>query len=203
MGTKMEAPHQNAHHDRIKMNKILTPDNAETSEAAFSVLFLCMGNICRSPTAHGVFRQMVRAARLDAAIHVSSAGTHNYHPGEPPDHRSQQTAAARGYDLSDLRARQMTEADFVRHDLLLAMDWDNLALAERVCPPAMRHKLRRLTEFCRQHDATVVPDPYYGGEDGFFRVLDLIEDACSGLLDHARARLPHHLSQHDCNGDHR
>jgi protein-tyrosine phosphatase len=144
---------------------------------------------------------MVSAARLDAVIHVSSAGTHNYHPGTPPDRRSQQMAAARGYDLSDLRARQISEADFIRHDLLLAMDWDNLALAEHACPPNMRHKLRRLTEFCRQHDAAVVPDPYYGGEDGFARVLDLIEDACSGLLDHARGRLRHHPSQHNCNGD--
>lgn len=160
-----------------------------------------MGNICRSPTAHGVFRQMVSNAQLGHRIEVSSAGTHNYHPGEPPDHRSQQVAAQRGYDLSDLRARQILESDFVHHDLLLAMDWDNLALAEHACPPAMRHKVRRLSEFSRQNDAAVVPDPYYGGEDGFNHVLDLIEDACHGLLDHIRGRLHHHHSLHAHQGD--
>jgi protein-tyrosine phosphatase len=183
------------------MNNALTPETAETPQKAFRVLFLCMGNICRSPTAHGVFRQMVRTASLGQLIEVSSAGTHNYHPGEPPDHRSQHTAALRGYDLSDLRARQIQEDDFIRHDLLLAMDWDNLALAEHACPPAMRHKVRRLTEFCRHHDAAVVPDPYYGGEDGFNQVLDLIEDACHGLLDHIRRRLHHPTSLHVHQGD--
>jgi protein-tyrosine phosphatase len=174
------------------MNETLTPiEPSIAPQAAFSVLFLCMGNICRSPTAHGVFRHMVKEAQLDAIVHISSAGTHNYHPGEPPDHRSQQTAAQRGYDLSDLRARQITEADFIEHDLLLAMDWDNLALAEHACPPTMRRKLRRLTEFCRQYDAPVVPDPYYGGKEGFTQVLDLIEDACTGLLDHVRRHLHH------------
>jgi protein-tyrosine phosphatase len=153
-------------------------------EQHFSVLFLCMGNICRSPTAHGVFRYKVQLAGLVDRVTVSSAGTHNYHPGEPPDRRSQRAAAERGYDISDLRARQLSEQDFEQHDLLLAMDWDNLALAEQHCPPAQRRKLRRLTEFCRQYDAAVVPDPYYGGETGFQQVLDLIEDACDGLLDH-------------------
>ncbi len=185
------------------MNSILTSGTAETPQPAFRVLFLCMGNICRSPTAHGVFRQMVSTARLGHLIEVSSAGTHNYHPGEPPDRRSQHAAALRGYDLSDLRARQILEADFIRHDLLLAMDWDNLALAEHACPPALRHKLRRLTEFCRRHDAAVVPDPYYGGEEGFNHVLDLIEDACQGLLDHIRGRLHHHASLHAHQGDRR
>jgi protein-tyrosine phosphatase len=185
------------------MNSILTSEPTETPAPAFRVLFLCMGNICRSPTAHGVFRQMVSTARLGHLIEVSSAGTHNYHPGEPPDRRSQHAAALRGYDLSDLRARQILEADFIRHDLLLAMDWDNLALAEHACPAPMRHKVRRLTEFCRQHDAAVVPDPYYGGEDGFNHVLDLIEDACHGLLDHIRERLHHHTSLHLHQGDRR
>lgn len=155
----------------------------------FSVLFLCMGNICRSPTAHGVFRHKVQAAGLAASVRVDSAGTHNYHPGEPPDRRSQRAAAMRGYDLSDLRARQLSDDDFARHDLLLAMDWDNLALAEERCPPQHRRKLRRLTEFCRRHDAVVVPDPYYGGDAGFLHVLDLVEDACDGLIDHLRQRL--------------
>lgn len=163
----------------------------KTNPAApsLSVLFLCMGNICRSPTAHGVFRHKLRGAGLDAQIGVDSAGTHNYHPGEPPDRRSQQAAALRGYDIADLRARQLTEDDFERHHLVLAMDWDNLALAEERCPPQHRRKLRRLTEFCVQQQAAVVPDPYYGGEAGFAHVLDLIEDACDGLIAHLRQRL--------------
>ncbi len=167
------------------MNDTFSP----ATDRPFSVLFLCMGNICRSPTAHGVFRHKVQAAGLDARVQFDSAGTHNYHPGEPPDRRSQQAAALRGYDLSDLRARQLSEDDFVRHDLLLAMDWDNLALAEERCPPAYRRKLRRLTEFCRRHEAVVVPDPYYGGDAGFAHVLDLVEDACDGLIEHVRQRL--------------
>lgn len=162
-----------------------------SSAASLSILFVCMGNICRSPTAHGVFRQRVQQAGLDDRIHIDSAGTHNYHPGAPPDIRSQQHAAKRGYDLSDLRARQITDADFDQVDLLLVMDWDNLALTEALCPPAHRRKLRRLTEFCLTQDAAVVPDPYYGGEAGFDYVLDLIEDASDGLLAHAIRTLQH------------
>ena len=112
-----------------------------------------------------------------------------YHPGEPPDLRSQRHAAQRGYDLSDLRARQLIHADFDQTDLLLAMDWDNLALAESMCPPIHQRKLRRFTEFCVKHDAAVVPDPYYDGDAGFEHVLDLIEDASAGLLIHVRQRL--------------
>ncbi|MDM7456585.1 MAG: low molecular weight protein-tyrosine-phosphatase [Tepidimonas sp.] len=150
----------------------------------YRVVFFCMGNICRSPTAHGVFRQRLQDRNLHQRVAVSSAGTHAYHVGEPPDPRSQHHARLRGYDLADLRARQLTALDCERADLLLAMDWDNLALAEALCPPPHRRKLRRLTEFCRHHDSPVVPDPYYGGADGFEHVLDLIEDACDGLLDH-------------------
>ncbi len=148
-----------------------------------------MGNICRSPTAHGVFRQLVDQAGLSQHIVIDSAGTHNYHPGEPPDTRSQRHAARRGYDLSDLRARQLIRSDFDQTDLLLAMDWDNLALAESMCPPIHQRKLRRFTEFCVKHDAAVVPDPYYDGDAGFEHVLDLIEDASAGLLIHITQRL--------------
>ena len=150
----------------------------------YSVLFVCMGNICRSPTAHGVFRHKVKAQGLEHRIAVDSAGTHNYHPGSPPDDRSQEHAAKRGYDLADLRARQITAADFDQYDLILVMDWDNLALVENICPPEHRHKVRRLTEFCLTMDSPVVPDPYYGAAEGFDHVLDLVEDACDGLLDH-------------------
>ncbi|WP_010459762.1 low molecular weight protein-tyrosine-phosphatase [Acidovorax radicis] len=157
--------------------------------ATYSVLFVCMGNICRSPTAHGVFRHKVVHSGLADQVRVDSAGTHNYHPGEAPDDRSQRHAAQRGYDLSSLRARQMLPRDFGQHDLILAMDWDNLALAQERCPPEHAHKLRRMTEFCQQFDSPVVPDPYYGGAAGFEEVLDLVEDACEGLLHHVRQQL--------------
>jgi protein-tyrosine phosphatase len=156
-----------------------------------SILFVCMGNICRSPTAHGVFRHKVQQQGLDRTISVDSAGTHNYHPNSPPDERSQVHAAKRGYNLSDLRARQITAADFDRHDLILVMDWDNLALVEDICPPQHRGKVRRLTEFCLNMDSPVVPDPYYGGTAGFDHVLNLVEDACEGLLCHLNSATPH------------
>ena len=153
-----------------------------------SVLFVCMGNICRSPTAHGVLRHKIAAQGLSDQIRVDSAGTHNYHPGSPPDRRSQKAATRRGYDLSDLRARQIQATDFTRHDLILAMDFDNLALLQSECPAQFKSKLRRLTEFCLRHQSPVVPDPYYGGSAGFDEVLDLVEDACDGLLVHLLRR---------------
>ena len=157
--------------------------------ATYSVLFVCMGNICRSPTAHGVFRHKVVHSGLVSQVQVDSAGTHNYHPGKAPDERTQRHAALRGYDLSDLRARQMRVEDFERHDPVLAMDWDNLALAQELCPPRHARKLRRMTEFCQRFDSPVVPDPYYGGAAVFEEVLDLVEDACDGLLRHVRQQL--------------
>jgi protein-tyrosine phosphatase len=148
----------------------------------FSVLFVCMGNICRSPTAHGVFRHKVQQEGLSDAVIVDSAGTHNYHPNSPPDERSQAHAAKRGYDLSDLRARQINGGDFEKFDLILVMDLDNLAQVQQACPRQYQHKVRRLTEFCLEFDSQVVPDPYYGGHKGFDHVLDLVEDACEGLI---------------------
>ena len=148
-----------------------------------SVLFVCMGNICRSPTAEAVLRHKLHDAGLHEQVVVDSAGTHaDWHAGEAPDRRSVAHAAKRGYDLRALRARQVVDADFDQFDLILAMDWDNLALLEERCPPALRHKLGRLTEHCRRHDSPVVPDPYAGGAQGFEEVLDLVEDACDGLL---------------------
>jgi protein-tyrosine phosphatase len=129
----------------------------------FSVLFVCMGNICRSPTAEGVFRHHVRRAGLQDRIRTDSAGTHDYHVGSPPDERSCHHASLRGYDLSDLRARHVAELDFERFDLILAMDWENLRLLEDDCPPQHRHKLRRLMEFAPAGLGDVVADPYYGG----------------------------------------
>jgi protein-tyrosine phosphatase len=155
----------------------------------FSVLFVCMGNICRSPTAHGVFRHKVKALGLANMLRVDSAGTHNYHPNSPPDKRSQAHAALRGYELSDLRARKIQAEDFETFDLVLVMDWDNLALVQLECPAEHQHKVRRFTEFCLQFDCPVVPDPYYGGKEGFEQVLDLVEDASEGLLRHVRIQL--------------
>lgn len=158
--------------------------STKTGAGICRVLMVCMGNICRSPTAEGVLRGRLRAAGLDAWVEVDSAGTHAYHLGEPPDERSQAHAARRGYDLSAQRARAVEAADFERFDLLLAMDWDNLALLQADCPPQHARKLRRLMEFAPGAGSAVVPDPYYGGEAGFEHVLDLVEAACEGLVDH-------------------
>jgi protein-tyrosine phosphatase len=153
------------------------------------LLFVCMGNICRSPTAEGVMRQRLQLHGLAERVTVDSAGTHNDHPGHAPDARSQQHAALRGYDLSPLRARQITAADFERFDLILTMDWDNQSLTESLCPPEHLRKVRRLAEFFKHYTDTVVPDPYFGGPAGFEQVLDLVEDGVDGLLAHCQRRL--------------
>jgi protein-tyrosine phosphatase len=146
-----------------------------------------MGNICRSPTAEGVLRRKLEAAGLAEVVEVDSAGTHGYHVGDPPDRRATRHAGARGYDLSKLRARQVSASDFEKFDLVLAMDWDNLASLQDDCPPEYRFKLRRLTEFAIGGSSPIVPDPYYGAAEGFENVLDLIEDACEGLVRHLAA----------------
>lgn len=148
---------------------------------------VCMGNICRSPTAEGVLRRKLREAGLDKVVDVDSAGTHAYHVGEAPDPRSTRHAKLRGYDLSALRARQVREADFEQFDFVLAMDWDNLSDLEDRCPDLYRSRLRRLVEFSRRLQSDIVPDPYSGGAEGFEFVLDLVEDACDGLVEHLRA----------------
>ncbi|MBV8037068.1 low molecular weight protein-tyrosine-phosphatase [Roseateles sp.] len=150
------------------------------------ILFFCMGNICRSPTAEGVMRAKLAAAGLD--VEVDSAGTHGYHVGEPPDERSQAHAARRGYALGALRARKLIAADFSRFDLVLAMDEDNLANAQVLCPPAQRHRLKLLMDYAPRAGRPHVPDPYYGGTAGFEEVLDLVEAACDGLVAALRAR---------------
>ncbi len=155
-------------------------------ERRVHLLFVCMGNICRSPTAHGVCRDKLRAAGLAERVTVDSAGTHDYHRGEPPDRRSQRHALRRGVDLSDLRARCLRPDDFERADLVLLMDHDNLQHARRLCPAPLHGKLHLLTRYCRIHRSPVVPDPYDGGEAGFEQVLDLVDDACDGLIDHLR-----------------
>ena len=154
------------------------------------LLMVCMGNICRSPTAEGVLRALVQRAGLQRRITVDSAGTHGFHVGVAPDKRSQQHAARRGYDLSRLRARQLTARDFERFDLVLVMDEANEQAALALCPPAHAGRVPRLTQFCLRHQANAVPDPYYGGAQGFEQVLDLVEDACAGLLAALQARQP-------------
>jgi protein-tyrosine phosphatase len=148
-----------------------------------SILFVCMGNICRSPTAEGVFRKRAEEAGLALAIHIDSAGTHAYHIGEPPDARSQQYATMRGYDLSTQRARKVQTEDFGKFNYVLAMDHDNLGWLKNACPPQQAHKLALFMQFARNHDSKVVPDPYYGGGMGFDLVLDYIEDASDGLIE--------------------
>ena len=152
------------------------------NQADLKILFVCMGNICRSPTAEGVFRKKLASAGLLHKVHIDSAGTHNYHPNSPPDERSQTHAHRRGYDLSNLRARAVQENDFKAFDLLLTMDWDNRALLEERCPPENQHKIRGFAEFLQTTQASVIPDPYYGGAQGFEHVLDLIEEASDGLM---------------------
>ncbi len=147
-----------------------------------------MGNICRSPTAEGVLRTHLERAGLADQVEVDSAGTHAYHVGEPPDPRSQKTAVTRGYNLSSLRARRVATADFLRFDLILAMDRSNLSVLREACPPEEHRRLGLLLDYARDADDEEVPDPYYGGPDGFERVLDLIEDACAGLIDELRQR---------------
>ena len=147
-----------------------------------SILFVCMGNICRSPTAEGIFRDKARQAGLAEKVEIDSAGTHDYHIGKPPDSRAQEAASKRGYDLSDLRGRQVNAADFERFDYILAMDQDNLTLLNQQCPPHLQHKVRRMLSFSTRYPNLDVPDPYYGGRSGFDHVLDMLEDAVEGLI---------------------
>jgi protein-tyrosine phosphatase len=163
--------------------------NIAAAQRVVRVLFICMGNICRSPTAEGVFKRYVREAGLEHAIWSDSAGTHDYHIGEPPDRRAREAARRRGYDLEDLRARRVAIVDFADFDLLLAMDQQNVQMLERLCPEEHRHKLRLFLDFGRQPHVREVPDPYYGGVRGFETVLDLIEDAAQGLLRHIQTEL--------------
>ena len=140
-----------------------------------SILFVCTGNICRSPTAEGVLSALARQEGIE--LRIESAGTHDYHVGEPPDERAQRHAEKRGYDLSAQRARHLRLRDFEEFDLIVAMDRGHLQSLEVRCPDHNRHKLRLLVA------GQDVPDPYYGGPEGFERVLDLVEEACRGLLD--------------------
>ncbi|SOE55743.1 protein tyrosine phosphatase [Burkholderia sp. OK233] len=159
-----------------------------------SVCFVCLGNICRSPTAEGVMRRLVGEAKLAERILVDSAGTGDWHIGQPPDDRAQLAAERRGYELAALRGRQVAAADFERFDLLIAMDDKNVAALRQICPAEQRDKIRLLMEFVPEADdrwggAREVVDPYFGGAEGFEQVLDQCEAACRGLIAALRPQL--------------
>lgn len=167
-----------------------SPDEAadqEVSEPPYKrVLFVCMGNICRSPTAEGVFRKLLDEHAPELPIEVDSAGTHAYHVGEPPDPRARQAAQRRGVDLSALTARRISEEDFERFDLVLAMDELNYTMLRELSPEVHRSRIQFFLDYAPGLDRRDVPDPYYGGTNGFEYVLDLVEEASLGLLEHLR-----------------
>lgn len=148
-----------------------------------------MGNICRSPSAEGVFRHLVDEAGLSDVIGIDSAATHSFHIGESPDARAQAAARKRGYDISQSVARQVTVDDFRDFDLILAMDWENLSALRQQCPKIHQHKLMLLMRFANEFEEATVPEPYYGDSDGFTKVLDYLEDACQGVFEMVRKRV--------------
>jgi len=158
------------------------------SKGNIKVLFVCLGNICRSPTAEGVFRHIVQESGHESWITTDSAGTHAYHVGEQPDRRAQQTALSRGIDISDLRGRKAISDDFNEFDYVLAMDDENYQMLEQICPAGMNEKLHLFLDFSQDFSETQVPDPYYGGDQGFEHVFDLVESASKGLLEDIKKR---------------
>jgi protein-tyrosine phosphatase len=163
-------------------------DEKDQKTQRVSVLFVCMGNICRSPTAEGIFRKLVQERAPHLQVEIDSAGTHAYHVGEPPDRRAIAAAERRGIDLSGLRARMVDEGDFESFDLLVAMDQLNREVLLDRSPDEYRDRIRLMLEFAPSTDIDDVPDPYYGGPVGFEHVLDLVEEASKGLLDELLAR---------------
>lgn len=155
-----------------------------------SVLFVCLGNICRSPTAHAVFQSMVDSEGLSQQIAVDSAGTGDWHLGHAPDRRTSLVAADRGYDMSELRSRLVETEDFNQFDYIIAMDSDNLSNLHAMCPDSYSGQLGLFLDYSQQNEQTEVPDPYYGGDNGFALVLDLVEEASAGLLAHIRGISP-------------
>ena len=161
---------------------------ARASRVVCRVLFVCMGNLCRSPSAEAVFRHKLRTAGLAGEVQCASAGTHDIYGGVQSDARARAAAQRRGYDMSGLRARVVEAEDFERFDLILAMDRQNLEALREHCPPEKSERLRLLMEFARRYPALDVPDPYYSNAQAFELVLDMIEDACESLLQYVRAR---------------
>lgn len=155
----------------------------------FRVLMVCMGNICRSPTAEGVLRHYLKINGLQDKVEVDSAGTHGYHVGEAPDQRTQRAARVRGYNLSQLRARKVAPQDLDYFDLILAMDKTNLDNLRRMAPPEFHERIKLFMDYARNFDDDEVPDPYYGLGHGFDLVLDMVEDASQGLVEELKVRL--------------
>jgi protein-tyrosine phosphatase len=153
------------------------------------VLFVCLGNICRSPSAEGVFRKLVEEQGLLDQVEIDSAGTHAYHIGSPPDERAQEAASRRGINMSSLRGRRVDEGDFYVFDYVLAMDQSNEYHLREMAPAEEVHKIKLFLDYAPQRSESEVPDPYYGGHSGFENVLDLIEDASEGLLADIKSRL--------------
>ncbi len=156
---------------------------------SYRVLLVCMGNICRSPTAEGVLRYFIRINKLGDKVEVDSAGTHGYHVGEAPDSRTQRAAAVRGYNLSQLRARKVARQDLDYFDLILAMDKSNLDNLKRMATPEQQERMGLFMSYARNFDDDEVPDPYYGLGHGFDLVLDMVEDASLGLLEEIKKKL--------------
>ena len=156
---------------------------------AYRVLLVCMGNICRSPTAEGVLRQFIKINNLGDVVEVDSAGTHGYHVGEAPDSRTQRAAAIRGYNLSQLRARKVARQDLDYFDLILAMDKSNLDNLQRMATPEQQEKIQLFMAYAKNFDDNEVPDPYYGLGHGFDLILDMVEDASVGLINEIKQKL--------------
>ena len=155
----------------------------------YSVLLVCMGNICRSPTAEVVLRKLIRINGLGSLVEVDSAGTHGYHVGEAPDARTQRAALARGYNLSQLRARKVARQDLDYFNLILAMDKSNLDNLRRMAPPEADDRIKLFMDYAKNFDDDEVPDPYYGLGHGFDLVLDMVEDAAQGLVEEIKNKI--------------
>ena len=153
------------------------------TEQKHRILFVCMGNICRSPTAEGLLIEKVNAENASLKFEIDSCGTHDYHLGHPPDTRSQEAAAQRGIDLSGLRSRKIRSSDFEYYDLILVMDNLNLLNLMRLCPDDHKYKIKLMLDYLPGHSLNEVPDPYYGGERGFEEVLDILEEAIEALYE--------------------
>ena len=170
--------------DRLRSK---SDDTADRPDPDARILFVCMGNICRSPTAEGVFRHLATTEAPDLVVQVDSAGTHAYHIGEPPDQRAQRAAERRGVSLAALRARRVVEEDFSRFDLVLAMDRLNVTMLQEQCPAEHADRIGLFLVYAPQLGRIEVPAPYHGGSNGFELVLDLVEEASRGLLSQLRA----------------